>query len=103
MGYANTKLVGVNERGDRVGEDHPRAKLSDAEVDLIRELLDPLDGAKPMSHRQVAAKFEISRGTVADIASCRRRAQVPSSFKRIPVTARFVEPMRAEARFNGDL
>ena len=81
-------MVAVNERGDRVGEDHPRAKLTDAEVDLIRELREPLDeGATPLSYGEIATKFEISKGTVFDIVNCRRRAVVPSGFKRVRIKA----------------
>lgn len=101
--YRDTRMVSINDRGDRVGEDHPRARLSDHEVALIRELADPLDGSVPLSHRAIAAKFEISRGTVGDIVSCRRRAVVPSGYKRIAVTARFVEVTRAAARYNREL
>lgn len=32
------KQIGINERGLRVGEDHQNAKLTDAEVEMIREL-----------------------------------------------------------------
>ena len=34
------RFVRVNEHGRRIGEDHHRAKLSDADVDLILELRD---------------------------------------------------------------
>lgn len=99
----DTRLVGVDDRGNRIGEDHPRAKLSNAEVDLIWELVHPTDGARPMSHRQVAAKFDISRGTVGDIVSCRRRSAYPTGYRRIPCTAKFVQPIRAAARLNLEL
>jgi hypothetical protein len=98
--YRGSRLVGVNARGDYVGEDHPRAKLSDAEVDLIRELADPLDGAAPLSHRQIAEKFCISRGTVGDIVSCRRRAVIPESYRR--VRARFQTPETVSKALNGE-
>lgn len=32
------RIVGVNERGLRVGQDHQRARLSDAAVETIRRL-----------------------------------------------------------------
>lgn len=79
----NTRLVAVNDRGRRVGEDHHRAKLTDDEVELIRELAHPSDGAEPMPHRTIAEKFEISRGTVADIVSFRRRASYPVGWRRV--------------------
>ena len=42
----------VNERGRRIGEPHPRAKLTGHEIELIREL------AERMSYREIAARFE---------------------------------------------
>jgi hypothetical protein len=99
---AHTKLVGVDERGNRVGEDHPRAKLTNADIDLMFELRFPTDGALPLSYRVIAEKFEVSKGYVSDILSDRRRrrSSYPVAFRRvaIPATAHFVEPMRATAR-----
>ena len=78
--YKNTKIVGVNARGNRVGEDHPRATMSDHEVELIRQLAD--DG---MPQRLIAEKFEISRGTVGDIVTFRRRAAYAEGWRRVRV------------------
>jgi len=87
-----SNLVAVNEAGRRIGESHPRAKLTDHEVDLIRDLIedtvDPATGKvvlKGLSYGEIARKFEVSKGTVFDIVSCRRRAQTPSTFKRVAV------------------
>ena len=62
--------VSVNDAGYPIGQDHHRAKLTDHEVWLILQLI-----AEKVSQRQIAKKFEISRGTVSDIASGRRRGQ----------------------------
>lgn len=70
------KIVGVNEKGLRVGQDHQRAKLSDAAVEMIRRLHE--DG---MSYRVIAQKFEIAKSTVQDICSYRRRAQQPVKWR----------------------
>lgn len=64
------KMIGVNERGLRVGQDHQRAKLSDAAVELIRRLHE-----EGMSYRVIAIKFDIAKSTVQDICTYRRRAQ----------------------------
>ncbi|HMG61238.1 MAG TPA: hypothetical protein VK583_16025 [Burkholderiales bacterium] len=54
----------LNERGRRINESHPRALLTDHEIDLIRELHeDGLDRQgrvirKGLSYRQIAEKFE---------------------------------------------
>lgn len=83
-----TKLVGVNELGLRVGETHHRAKLTDADVDLIRELYEEThlpDGRvlPGLSYKQIAERFEISKSTVRDIIKCRRRFQFVSRWKRV--------------------
>lgn len=80
-------MIGVNARGVRVGEDHQRAKLTNAEVDLIFELREPTDGAQPLSFGEIARKFEISKGTVRDIICGRRRSQYPVAFKRVQIVA----------------
>ena len=64
------RIVGVNERGLRVGQDHQRAKLTDAAVEMIRRLHE--DG---VSYRVIAIKFDIAKSTVQDICTYRRRAQ----------------------------
>ena len=64
------RVFAVNDAGYAIGQDHHRATLSDHDVWLIQELL-----AEGISQRQVAKKFEVSRGTVGDIASGRRRGQ----------------------------
>lgn len=78
------KLVGFNEKGSRVGETHHRARLTDHDVDLIRELCDPEDPNK-LTYQAVADKFEISKSTVRDIVKCRRRYQLAEKWKRVPV------------------
>lgn len=72
----NKRLVGVNERGLRVGQDHHRAKLTDRDVELIRQLHE--DG---MSYRVIAEKFEVSKMLVCYVCTYRRRATVPTRFK----------------------
>lgn len=67
------KLVALNEQGRVIGENHPRAKLLDAEVDQVLELIDA-----GFSYRQVAEKMGLSKSGVAHIASGRRRCQTPA-------------------------
>lgn len=66
------RLLAVNEKGYRLGEDHHRAKLTNHEVQLALELLD-----SGMSERLVAEKMEVSRRTVRDYKAARTRAQTP--------------------------
>ncbi|WP_250533965.1 hypothetical protein [Caballeronia sp. AZ10_KS36] len=72
------KLVGVNEKGIRVGQYHQRAKLTDLDVEQVRELR-----VSGLSYRAIAEKFEIGIRTVRDIVSYRKRAQFPAKWKSI--------------------
>ena len=67
------KLVAINQNGRIINEQHPRAKLTDAEVDLVNELLEA-----GFSYAQVARKFDVSKSGIAHIASGRRRCQTPA-------------------------
>lgn len=55
--------------GRRRGADHPRAKLTDGEVALIRQEY----ATGRWSYSQLAEKFEVSKATIADIVKERRR------------------------------
>jgi hypothetical protein len=86
-----------NEQGRRIGEDHPRAVLTDHEVQLLFGLLGERDalviamfkaGRRQadidaaltnacLSYRCLAEKFEISKCHVAKIARGARRCQTP--------------------------
>ena len=74
---AKSHVFAVNEHGLRIGEDHPRAVLADAEVDLLLELR-----STGLSYRLLAVKFEVSKSCVAKICRGEHRAQVVASFKR---------------------
>lgn len=75
------RQVKINENGRRIGEDHQRAKLTDAEVDLVRDLRD--DG---MSYGQIAKRMEVGKSTVRDICLCRCRAQTCAGVRIIEVS-----------------
>lgn len=63
--------VAVNENGLLIGESHPRAVLTDHEVDLVLAL-----NADGLSYRAIADKMDVSKGCVAKICSGQRRGQV---------------------------
>ena len=73
------KTVAVNEAGLRIGEDHPNAKLTDAEVERIRDLHE-FDG---MTYKALAEKFEVSKWCIGRICRYERRAQRPTNWKTI--------------------
>lgn len=62
--------ITLNEAGKRIGESHPRAKLSDEDIELAMQLLD--DG---MSLAEVAAKFSVTKGCLWKIRHGFRRGQ----------------------------
>lgn len=74
------KVAKMNEAGRLVGESHPLAKLTDAEIDLVLELL-----AGGMSLRKVADKFGVSKSCIQHIASGRNRSQIVAKAVRVSV------------------
>lgn len=76
----NALCVGVSESGYRCGETHHRAKLSDHDIDLIRDLHE-----EGLGYRRIAAKFEISPSAVRHIVKCNRRFLIPVRFKIIHI------------------
>jgi hypothetical protein len=64
------KFIAVNCRGQRVGEDHHNARLTDGEVELVRRLHD-----QGMAYSAIAAKFDVAKSTVQMICQYLRRAQ----------------------------
>lgn len=72
------KLMGVNEKGRPVGESHPKARLTDHDVDLIFVLYQ--DG---MTIVEIARKFECRKSVINDILKGRRRAQRAVRWKRV--------------------
>jgi len=74
------KLVALNEANRRVGENHPRAKLLDAEVEQVHALVE-----SGLSYAQVAEKMGVSKSCVAHIESGRRRGQSVARVVRVSV------------------
>jgi DNA invertase Pin-like site-specific DNA recombinase len=75
------KLVGVDEKGYRIGESHPRAKLTDAQVDQIRNLFE--EGF--VGYRALARFFGVPRTTIASICRYERRACTVMDVKPVRV------------------
>lgn len=72
--------VALNGLGCVIGESHPRAKRTDAEVEAMRRLHD-----EGMSYAAIGEKFELSKGGVAKICQYTRRAQTVEGFRRVPM------------------
>ena len=71
------RTIGITEDGRRVGEDHQRAKLTDADVELMRRLYE--EGV--FGYRALARAFGCSRNTVKCIVKYRRRNATPMAYK----------------------
>jgi len=74
-------IVRLNDKNRRIGQGHHRARLSDADVDLMRDLHE-LNG-KP--YRELAGQFRVSFWTVRAICQYRRRAQTVVMVKAVMV------------------
>lgn len=65
------RAIALNERGNvRLGEDHPRAKLTDHEVELVLQMHE--DG---MSYSAIAERMEVAKSTVQMICQGHRRCK----------------------------
>ena len=80
MHFSRSVLVAVNDAGIRIGQDHQRAVLSDAEVELMRQLAE-----EGMAYSELARKIEVSKWAVGRICRYERRAQTPVRFKRVHI------------------
>lgn len=72
------RLVAVNSDGRRIGEDHPRAVLSDHDIELLWSLR-----ALGWGYKRIARKLECSRGTVRHIIKGRQRCQSVAGHKAV--------------------
>lgn len=77
--------VNTNDAGFVIGQDHPKAKLSDDDVDLIRELHEDQN----FGYAKLAwlftrkTKGKVSKGYIRDICTYRRRCHIPTGSKEI--------------------
>jgi hypothetical protein len=72
------RLVAVNARGNRVGEDHPCAVLTDRDVELLFQLRE-----EGWGYRRIAGKLECSKSLVRKIVKGMARAQHAVRFKPV--------------------
>lgn len=71
-------LVGLNEAGYPVGETHPNARLTDAQVDEIRNLHE----TGRWGYTALAERFGVSRSLIAAICRYEIRVQWPVRWKK---------------------
>jgi hypothetical protein len=85
--------IRVNERGLRIGESHPGAKLLDAEVE---QLLKDREGG--MSLGALAKKWGLSKSGVKGIVDGNRRGQIGPSVEKAPSRRRQAKKVRVNVR-----
>lgn len=73
------RLISVNERGLRVGQDHQRARLTDRDIELLLDLHEN----HGWGCKRLAAKFEICHQHAARICKGKRRGQRGVNVKRV--------------------
>jgi len=71
-------VVAVNDQGLRIGEDHPNARYTNAEVEMVLDLRD-----EGMGYKRIAQAMDMPVRTVRNICNFLRRSQVPARFKTV--------------------
>lgn len=74
------KTVAVNDRGLRIGEDHPNARYTDVEIAMVLALHD-----EGFGYKRIAKMCDMPRSTVRDLCKGLRRCQCPTRWVRVRV------------------
>jgi hypothetical protein len=72
------RVVAYNEIGRRIGQDHPRAKLTDGDVELTLRLHE-----EGWGYGRIASKLGASKSHVRHIVKGHRRCQTPARYKAV--------------------
>ena len=72
-------MIGLNESGCVVGESHHKARLTQNDVDNIRELREEYG----LEYKQIAEKFEVGTTTIFDICAYKTWVDVPVRWVRV--------------------
>lgn len=81
------RLVAINDKGRRVGEEHHKAKLSNNDIELMRRMYEeyPVGHPKHLGFSKLAKIFECSRTHVVEICTYQQRAQTVAGFRPVVV------------------
>ena len=72
-------VVPVNDCGKRIGQHHPRAKYSDAQIDQVFYLRE----SKRWGYKKIHKATGVAIRTIRDILSGRCRNQIAFGFKKV--------------------
>lgn len=75
------RVVKINDHGLRIGDDHPRAKLTDREVDHLLELRE--SDPEFWSYARLAEAFDISKSQAGNICRGSQRNQTAKDFATV--------------------
>lgn len=78
MERVNKRMVACNDKGYAIGDSHHRAKLTDAQVDLVHELR-----AAGWTQARLAIHLGVSRRLIRGILSGERRGQVATRWRPV--------------------
>ena len=70
--------IAVNEKGYRIGESHPCAKLTNNEVESMLQMRD-----EGFGYKRLARMFDVSSATARNIVKGRKRSQVIAGWKMV--------------------
>lgn len=79
------RAVAFNDRGYRIGESHHNAKLTDHEVDVVRQLREE----HGLTYSSLAEKFEVSVDLIRQICRYKLRCDTPARWRFVEVTGRY--------------
>lgn len=80
-----SRLVAINYKGRRIGQDHQRAQFTDHEIELMRRMYEehPVGHRLHVGFRKLARIWGCSKTHVVEICTYLQRAQHPAKFKRV--------------------
>ena len=73
-----SRLIAVNDKGMRIGEDHQRARYTDRDIELVFMLK-----SEDKSVREIAGFIGMSKSQVWNILSGRHRCQLVDRYIRV--------------------
>lgn len=90
--------IRVNERGMRIGESHPKAILTDAEVEQLIADRGPEGQPPRLSLRELALKWGLSKSGVKGIIDGRRRGQIGPTVDKPPTRRTMPKKVRVNLK-----